>query len=355
MEPNELNQNVNLRFCTDCGNQYSRQAPACPRCGCPNKARDTGSEDPILWLPTILFPLFFILSKNKARAWTARILVALCVMGSIVGSMVISCALSSAFYGSTADDFGESVRVDCNGVTLEMVKIKAGSFLMGSPKRELGRDEWESQCYVTLTQDYWIGKFEVTQAQYEAIMGNNPSEYKGSNHPVERVNWYEAKAFCNKLNERYAGELPAGYKFDLPTEAQWEYACRAGTTTALNNGTNLTSKDKCSNLDEVAWYNGNCNSPQEVGQKRPNNWGLYDMLGNVGEWCRDGAPIGGNSVYYGRTEITDPVGSSQLPTCHGGCYISPASECRSASNGGYNKPSFGGVVLGFRLALVPVQ
>ena len=112
---------------------------------------------------------------------------------------------------------------------------------MGSPAGELGRDSDETQHKVTLTQDYWMGKFEVTQAQWQAVMGNNPSNYKGDNRPVENISWNDAKEFCNKLNEKYAGKLPAGYKFDLPTEAQWEYACRAGTTTALNNGTDLTS------------------------------------------------------------------------------------------------------------------
>ena len=113
--------------------------------------------------------------------------------------------------------------------------------MMGSPENELGREGDERQHQVTLTKDYWLGKFEVTQAQYEAIMGSNPSYFKDSNRPVEEVSWGDARAFCNKLNDLYAGKLPVGYKFDLPTDAQWEYACRAGTGTAFNNGT------KCKN------------------------------------------------------------------------------------------------------------
>ena len=238
-----------------------------------------------------------------------------------------------------------------NGVKLEMVKIKAGTFTMGSPEGELGRYSWEKQHQVTLTKDYWLGKFEVTQAQYEAIMGKNPSYFKGGNRPVERVSWEDAKEFCNKLNERYAGKLPAGYRFDLPTEAQWEYACRAGTTTVLNNGTNLTSERECSNLNEVGWHFGNygSNGHNAVGQKRPNNWGLYDMHGNVCEWCRDWY-----ASYTG--DATDPTGptSGSNRVIRGGSWDNFAKFCRSAcrddSSPGnrYNR-------IGFRLALVPVQ
>ena len=238
-----------------------------------------------------------------------------------------------------------------NGVKLEMVKIKAGTFTMGSPEGELGRSSDETQHQVTLTKDYWLGKFEVTQAQYEAIMGKNPSCDKGSNRPVDYVSWEDAKEFCNKLNERYAGKLPTGYRFDLPTEAQWEYACRAGTTTALNNGTNLTSEREWSNLNEVGWHFGNygSNGHKAVGQKRPNNWGLYDMHGNVSEWCRDWY------AYY-TGDATDPTGPTDgsARVSRGGSWFDFAKFCRSAyrddSSPGnrYNR-------IGFRLALVPVQ
>ncbi|MBO5792506.1 MAG: SUMF1/EgtB/PvdO family nonheme iron enzyme [Lentisphaeria bacterium] len=245
----------------------------------------------------------------------------------------------------------EFAKIDCNGVSLEMVKIKAGTFTMGSPEGELGRHGTEKQHQVTLTKDYWLGKFEVTQAQYEAIMGNNPSSYKGSNRPVEKVSWEDAKEFCNKLNERYAGKLPTGYRFDLPTEAQWEYACRAGTTTALNNGTNLTSESECSNLNEVGWYDKNCGSAghKAVGQKRPNNWGLYDMHGNVLEWCRDWyAPYTGDA--------TDPTGptSGSYRVYRGGCWRYSAKGCRSAVRFCII-PGLRNSFYGFRLALVPVQ
>ena len=137
-------------------------------------------------------------------------------------------------------------------MNLEMVKIKPGTFMMGSSDGELGRslNRDEKQHRVTLTKDYWLGKYEVTQGQWKAVMGNNPTLYfkKGDNYPVANVSWADAKNFCDKLNERYACKLPQGYRFDLPTEAQWEYACRAGTTTALNNGMNLSDERYCENL-----------------------------------------------------------------------------------------------------------
>ena len=124
-----------------------------------------------------------------------------------------------------------------NGVKLEMKKISAGTFMMGSPEDERGRFEEEVQHQVNLTNDFWLGQYEVMQAQYEAVMGTNPSKIKGNDLPVDGVSWDDAMAFCEKLNTLYADDsnLPAGYQFTLPTEAQWEYACRAGTTASLNN------------------------------------------------------------------------------------------------------------------------
>ncbi|MBQ7401833.1 MAG: formylglycine-generating enzyme family protein [Lentisphaeria bacterium] len=240
------------------------------------------------------------------------------------------------------------------GVKLEMVKITAGSFTMGSPAGELGRENDEAQHQVTLTKDYWLGKYEVTQAQWKAVMGSNPSTFIGDNLPVECVIWHDAKEFCKKLNEIYADKLPAGYQFDLPTEAQWEYACRAGTTTDLNNGKNLTSvRGECYNLNEVAWYTKNSgDATHEVGQKRANAWGLYDMHGNVLEWCRDWY-----GAYPGRS-VTDPVGpsSGSERVLRGGGRDFYAFCCRSADRHGVDPAfRFGSDGLGFRLALVPIQ
>ena len=258
--------------------------------------------------------------------------------------------------------------IDCNGVKLKLVKIKAGTFMMGSPEDELGRSVDEKLHQVTLTKDYWLGKYQVTQAQWKAVMDYNLSDFKGYNRPVENVSWDDAKSFCDKLNKRYAGKLPRGYKFDLPTEAQWEYACRAGTKTALNNGKNLIFMyQPCSNLDEVGWYTENSTTidgnasffsklfgdnrkTQPVGQKRPNNWGLYDMHGNVWEWCRD---------WYGdysNGAVTDPAGplNGSNRVRRGGSWNNNAKLCRSAHRD-YFSLGVRHNYQGFRLALVPEQ
>jgi len=234
-----------------------------------------------------------------------------------------------------------------------MVKIKAGSFMMGSPRGEKGRDDDEAQHRVTISKPFLIGKYEVTQKQWQAVMGNNPSRFKGEDLPVERVSWYEAKLFCNKLNKLFfAGKLPKGYCFDLPTEAQWEYACRAGTTTALNNGKDLTSESgDCPNLDEVGWYGKDSGeTTHAVGRTRPNAWGLYDMHGNVWEWCRDWyGDYGGDAV--------DPAGpaSGSVRVYRGGGWSGIARYCRSADRENFDGPGNRNGNRGFRLALVPVQ
>ncbi len=236
-------------------------------------------------------------------------------------------------------------------VKLEMKQIKAGSFLMGSPEDERGRYDDEVQHRVTLMRDYWLGTCEVTQAQWKAVMGSNPSEFKGDDLPVENVSWEDAMEFCKKLNHVPYIRKPKGYQFSLPTEAQWEYACRAGTTSALNSGRNLTSAEgACPNLDQVGWYWKNSgSSTHPVGRKQPNAWGLYDMHGNVWEWCRDWF-----GDYSGKA--TDPTGpsSGSYRVIRGGSWGGYAQYCRSAYRC-RTSPGYWSIDLGFRLALVPVQ
>ena len=239
------------------------------------------------------------------------------------------------------------------GYILEMVQIEPGTFIMGSPESELGRCRWgdEKQHQVTLTKRFYLGKYPVTQKEYQAVMGNNPSHFKGDNLPVEEVSWDDAKRFCSRLNDLKHNELPAGYRFDLPTEAQWEYACRAGTTTALNNGLNLTSNICCPHLDEVAWYGELLDGETHpVGQKEPNAWGLYDMHGNVWEWCNDW------DADYPSSAVTDPTGpaSGSYRVMRGGSWDLSAQCCRSASRNG-NDPTRRYGSVGFRVALVPVD
>ena len=213
---------------------------------------------------------------------------------------------------------------------------------MGSPSGELGRQSNETQHSVTISKGFWLGKYEVTQAQYEAVMGGNPAK----NYPVYYVTWYDATNFCAKLtaSEKAAGRLPSGYVYTLPTEAQWEYACRAGTTGDYNvNGAALS---------DLGWYFDNSDSKTHpVGQKKPNAWGLYDMHGNVWEWCLD---------WYGSypsSAVTDPKGPSTGSgrVVRGGGWETPADYCRSAYRG-YYPDSYGGYGSGgFRVALAPVQ
>ena len=199
---------------------------------------------------------------------------------------------------------------------------------------------------VTLTRDFWLGKTEVTQAQYEAVMGTNPSNFKkGGNYPVENVSWKDAWHFCRKLTDIERERLPEGYEYTLPTEAQWEYAARGGNKSSgyIFSGNNT--------LDYVGWHEGNSNgSTYPVAQLKPNELGFYDMSGNVYEWCLDwyGA--------YTAGDVVDSVGpaSGSLRVERGGSWYSGAGSCRSAYRN-LNDPTFSYNDLGFRVALAPVQ
>ena len=185
-----------------------------------------------------------------------------------------------------------SVSVDCGkGVQLKLVLIPAGKFMMGDPEGRKSGPRHE----VTLTKPFYMGVTEVTQAQYEAVMGKNPGHTKGADHPVEWVSWKSAVKFCEKLSEK------TGKKFRLPTEAEWEYAARAGTDTQWYWG------DKRELIGYYACYKGNSqglNRSDPVGKKNPNQWGLYDMLGNVWELVNDC-----DSGHYNAEDAVDPTGN----------------------------------------------
>ena len=201
------------------------------------------------------------------------------------------------------------------GITLEMIKIPAGSYLMGSDES----DSEKPQHQVNL-QKFYLGKYPITQEQYQAIMETNPSGFKDNpKNPVECVSWDDAQEFCQKLSEK------TGRKYRLPSEAEWEYACRAGTQTRYYFG------DDEKQLGEYAWYSENSGrKTHPVGQKKPNNWGVFDMSGNVWEWCEDGwhnnyqnAPTDGSSW-------NDNHSQTKLRVLRGGSWINAPRDCRSA-------------------------
>ena len=234
-------------------------------------------------------------------------------------------------------------------IKLELVWIKGGTFVMGSPQDECGRwGGWgEDQRKVVITRPYYIAVFETTQAQYEVLMKNNPSRRKGKNLPVTDVSWQNAMDFCAELNKLTSETRPKNYKFSLPTEAQWEYACRAGTKRALNNNKNLKSGEKCSNLDKVGWYKFNSgNTVHPVGLKQPNRWGLFDMHGNAWEYCLDYW-----SKHPNPGDVIDPQGppSGEGRVKKGGGFYLAAKRCRSASRSVQNDPKW---YMSFRVALV---
>lgn len=179
--------------------------------------------------------------------------------------------------------------------SLELVYVEPGSCILGTPETEAERSEYEENPHrITLTRGFWIGKYEVTQAQYKAIMGEDPTEGTffgiGPDYPVYYVSWLDAMEFCRKLTlaEQKAGHLPKGYRFILPTKAQWRYAFHAGSTALSHSKNNAGISEPAVPLEEIAWYELNSGvSTHPVGQKKPNAWGIYDMQGNVGEWCYD--------------------------------------------------------------------
>jgi formylglycine-generating enzyme required for sulfatase activity len=296
----------------------------------------------------------------------------------IVMLMALLCA---AAFAQNASDFKTDEITSAKGIVL--IKIPAGTFTMGSPATEAGRFANETQHSVTLTKSFYIGKYLVTQEQYQAVMGSKPSWSKiavtgesgtPGKLPVEQVSWYDALVFCNKLSvmeglsPAYSisgstdpavwGNVPTtdndakwdaavivanstGYR--LPTEAQWEYACRAGKAAAFNDGNN-DYRDRAK-VEAVGWFDSNSgNRTHQVGLKTANAWGLYDMHGNVWEWCWD---------WYKAditTDTTDPLGASSGGdrVGRGGLWGASARYARSAWRSRVS-PSCRNIDLGFRL------
>ncbi len=231
-----------------------------------------------------------------------------------------------------------------NSVGMLLVPIPAGEFQMGSPESETDRYDNETQHKVKVTRPFHLGVFEITQQQYEKVMGTRPWQGRpnvkeGPDYPATYVNWNDAVAFCRKLSKQ------EGVEYRLPTEAEWEYACRAGTTTAYGFG------DDASKLEQYTWYRENYWDVGEeyahrVGRKLPNPWGLYDMHGNVFEWCQDWyAPYASAKV------VSDPMGPAQGEDrlLRGGAFNFQPGGVRSA-NRNSGRPGGRYSSLGFRLA-----
>ena len=322
------------------------------------------------------------------------------------------CALQSMM----GDKAGERKVIQVGSQEIALRWCPPGPFTMGSPTTEEGRDSDETQHRVTLTKGFWMGETEVTQGLWKSLMDGetvidlarkalqDDTEYNiggkmqtlrawygrsrdadpqgicadpDDNAPVYHVSWNDAVLFCQRLTrrEREAGRIPDGYEYRLPTEAEWEYACRAGTTTSLPSGREIRilGENNAPALDDIAWYGGNSSvgfegrgwdtenwkekqhpggraGPRRVGMKGANAWGLYDMIGNVYEWCAD---------WYGdypSGTVTDPVGpsSGSYRVCRGGSWCFNARICRSANRYGHD-PGCRFDLLGFRVALSPVQ
>jgi formylglycine-generating enzyme required for sulfatase activity len=265
-------------------------------------------------------------------------------------------------------------QVPTNVVTTNMVWIPPGTFVMGSPTSEAQRYPDETQHTVTLTKGFYMGKYAVTQGEYLALMGSNPSyfttrDYNGNaippdlNRPVEEVSWDDATNYCAHLTQREqaAGRLPSGWVYRLPTESEREYACRAGTTTAFHYGNALHGG--MANFYDYYEYDASVGDiyvsnpavswlprTTTVGSYQPNAWGLYDMHGNVWEWCRD---------WYGSYltgSVIDPQGPTSGSLCvfRGGCWYGHGRNCRSANRISYY-PSHGDYNIGFRVVLAPGQ
>ncbi len=252
-------------------------------------------------------------------------------------NFVIWCVVLLSMAGTAFSDTKEppkELAVDLGGgVKLEMVLVPAGELVMGVVKRV---------HEVRITKPFYLGKYEVTQEQWEAVMGDKPSRFKGAKNPVEQVSWDDCQKFLVKLNAKSGGQ---GGKFVLPTEAQWEYACRAGSTGKFCFG------DDEKQLGEYAWYGENSDGKTHpVGGKKPNTFGLHDMHGNVWEWCQDW------HGKYGAEAVDDPSGptTGSHRVLRGGCRRAYVGICRSTVRY-YFSPGDRDADMGFRVARVPAE
>ncbi|HOX06027.1 MAG TPA: formylglycine-generating enzyme family protein [Planctomycetota bacterium] len=241
------------------------------------------------------------------------------------------------------------------GVKMEFVLVPAGRFRMGSPAEEVGRRDDERLHWVTIARPFYMGKYEVTQEQWEKVTGVNYSDFSGPKNPAERVSWDGCQAFLQLLNQLPAlapGPAPSGKgdgaRARLPTEAEWEWACRAGTRSQFCSG------DADASLADYAWFHANSgNTTHPVGEKKPNAWGLFDMHGNVAEWCNDWYREYVDGGWASQLDPAGPAtGSSRV--VRGGSWVHNTNGCRAARRGTLG-PQNGDCSRGFRVVMVPAR
>ena len=235
-----------------------------------------------------------------------------------------------------------------NNQTIPCCWIKPGKFEMGAPPSELGASPWDKTTKVTISRGFWMARTETTQEQWIAVMGKNPSHNQGDDYPVENIDWMHTRQFIQAAN----AHAPKGFRYDLPTDAEWEYACRAGSTTAFHSGKNPTSeKAECKNLDKVGWYDHNSDRESHpVAQKLPNAWGLYDMHGNLWEWCAD---------FFEKApehDSVDPKGPAQGTgrVIRSGSFTHTVREARSGNRYFFNPYGYYKTI-GFRIVVRQVE
>jgi len=250
----------------------------------------------------------------------------------LFGIVLICCVQATVVNGDGQDTRSDAIKPELKktmefdlggGVKMDMVLIQPGSFMMGD---RTGEKEEKPAHKVTISRPFYMGKFEVTQEQWKTVMNGNPSHFKGAKNPADNISWEASQEFVKKLNEKFGN---SGVTFSLPTEAQWEYACRAGTSTRYGYG------NEEAGLEEYGWFKSTAGGKTHpVGEKKPNAWGLYDMHGNVWEWCADW--YDGN--YYKQSPSNDPAGPADPKgesgvasrVLRGGSWGDPAFYCRSA-------------------------
>ncbi len=257
---------------------------------------------------------------------------------------ILACLLASCLIAQGLARCEEAAKEITNSIGMRLVLIPAGKFVMGSPATEAEREAGEDQHEVAITRPFYLSVHAVTQGQFEKVMGKNPSFFHPKNggspdHPAEQVRWHEAREFCTRLSA-LPEEKKAGRTYRLPSEAEWEYACRAGTTTPFNVGDALSSTQ--ANFNGNFPYGGAEKGPslrqtEKVGSYPPNAWGLYDMHGNVLQWCNDWY----DPDYYKKSPKENPKGPEKgvvatgfggnfFVVVRGGCWLDEGRACRSA-------------------------